>query len=67
MENDYTYRQRKYYESKNRCPKCGEKNFAEAYLGYIQDDQKLDKFIDNKNKVFCRTCGWNGKIDQLLK
>jgi len=62
---EYTYRQRKYYESKRKCPKCGSSDFAETQIEFIKDDEKNARFFDKKNKTFCRICGWSGVIDEL--
>lgn len=54
---------RDYYERKNRCPRCGGRDFVNTEINIL--DLPPESYRDTKNITICKGCEWRGCIDDL--
>jgi uncharacterized protein with PIN domain len=55
---------RRYYETKNKCPRCNGRNFVNTEVSILEDIPP-EHYIDRRNVTICKDCEWRGLIDDL--
>lgn len=54
-----------YYEKHRHCPKCGGTDNYQTLACPVFDLEHPETYADY-NAVLCKTCGWNGVVNNLV-